>query len=60
MVLFVGRLVKSKGLHLLVDIAKRISLLENQILFAILGDGLLAEEIEAVARREKISCSLER
>ena len=48
-----GRLVKSKGLHLLVDIAKRISLLENQILFAILGDGLLAEEIEAVARREK-------
>ena len=52
-VLFVGRLVKSKGLHLLVDIAKRISLLENQILFAILGDGLLAEEIEAVARREK-------
>jgi glycosyltransferase involved in cell wall biosynthesis len=52
-VLFVGRLVKSKGLHLLIDIAKRLSLLEKNVLFAILGDGLLAEEMEEVARREK-------
>lgn len=48
-VLFVGRLIEIKGVRLLIEVAKRLSRMEN-IFFVFVGDGPLANELESVSK----------
>lgn len=51
-VLFIGRIANQKGLFFLLDTAKRVLEIDNQVKFIIAGDGeILPEVVEAVASK---------
>lgn len=52
-VLFVGRLIKEKGIHLLVEIAKRFDHCGGNMLFLVAGDGPLRHELNLVQKKVK-------
>ncbi|MEM0272252.1 MAG: glycosyltransferase family 4 protein [Thermoprotei archaeon] len=54
LVLFVGRLIKVKGVHLLPEIAQRFNVTRENVVFAVVGDGPMRGKLEATVKRRGI------
>lgn len=52
LVLFVGRLIKVKGVHLIPKIARTLSPRRDDVVFAVVGDGPLRRRLEEATREE--------